>query len=367
MKILVIGYSTRYIVCSAKRAGYKVFSLDCFGDVDLRQCAYSSFLFEDPISADIESIIRDYIMDYGIDVIVLGSGFERVKPPRGCRVLNNDFEIMKKVTNKEWLMKKLDFLGIPHPITYNDLTEINNYPVLIKPRYGGGGMYNTLIYNKEDQRVINKDVIIQDYITGTPASVSVISTKDDAVAIASNEQLIGAPKYQFAYAGNITPLDIKQKDLQKHIQETAVQLISELKLIGYNGVDFIINKEGFFVIEVNPRLTGSLDTIELATDMNVFDMHVRAFNGELRPSTKIKRYAAKKIIYATKDLIINTDFTKFAKPKSAYLVDISPIGSAIKGGDPITTVLGTGANRREVMQTIRKLELGIKKELVIKR
>src|SRR5664280_3631874 len=44
--ILVIGFDTRNIVCSASRAGYKVCSIDAFRDFDLQECAYASALLD---------------------------------------------------------------------------------------------------------------------------------------------------------------------------------------------------------------------------------------------------------------------------------------------------------------------------------
>jgi hypothetical protein len=44
--ILVIGYNNRNIVCSARRAGYNVCSIDAFRDLDLQECTYASALLE---------------------------------------------------------------------------------------------------------------------------------------------------------------------------------------------------------------------------------------------------------------------------------------------------------------------------------
>ena len=35
--ILVLGYSSRNIACSAKRAGYNVYAIDAFCDMDLKE------------------------------------------------------------------------------------------------------------------------------------------------------------------------------------------------------------------------------------------------------------------------------------------------------------------------------------------
>ena len=78
--ILVIGFDTRNIVCSAKRAGYTVCSIDAFRDHDLRKCAYASALLEcrDPVElrkldpAHILEQMEGFCLDF--DAVVPGSG-----------------------------------------------------------------------------------------------------------------------------------------------------------------------------------------------------------------------------------------------------------------------------------------------------
>jgi len=108
-----------------------------------------------------------------------------------------------------------------------------------------------------------------------------ISTGDDAVVVAINEQLIGIPwltRIPFAYCGNITPFHTKFK---ADMEQYALQIAMEFKLQGSNGVDFMLTNKGVQVIEINPRFQGSLDTVELSTGMSIFDAHIRSFDGEL--------------------------------------------------------------------------------------
>ena len=52
-----------------------------------------------------------------------------------------------------------------------------------------------------------EELIIQDFLEGIPSSVSLLSTKSQALAVAVNEQLIGIPwlsRLPFAYCGNVT-------------------------------------------------------------------------------------------------------------------------------------------------------------------
>ena len=75
------------------------------------------------------------------------------------------------------------------------------------------------------------------------------------------------------------------------------KLIPALGLVGTNGIDFMVNKDGPKVLEINPRFQGSVDAVEMATGENMFQAHVDAINGKLRPF-KIRQYGYRAIHFA---------------------------------------------------------------------
>lgn len=358
MKILIIGYSTRYLVCAARRAGYTVYSLDHFGDVDLLRCAdkYAGF---DEITSDDELLSILDRLNWDFDAIILGTGFEYANPG-GYRVLNNLPAIMRSTGNKRSFAGKIKSLGFKHPEIY-DIKDDLRYPVMIKPIYGVGGLKNRLAYSKREIMESGDDILIQEYLEGIPASVSVISTRKDAVAVALNEQLIGTPwltTHRFAYCGNITPF---QSEYNEEMCEIAVQLILKLELIGSNGVDFLITEEGPVVIEVNPRFQGTLDTVEYVSGSSVFDAHVKAFEGELPEIDAFSGdgFAGKAIVFADHDRIIDEEISK--KLARENIMDIPQVGWGIPAGAPITTLFCKGSRREQVLQELREAADRIKR------
>lgn len=363
-KVLVIGYSTRYIVCSGKRAGYKMYAIDHFDDLDLLGCADFFLLFgKQPLDIPSEKEIIDYIGDLKIefDAIILGALFERMKLDKlRDFILNNEFKVMKKATNKAWVSKQLDRLDIPHPKTYT--LDNMGYPSIAKPKFGAGGAENFLIKNESDlppDPSFKDSYLFQEYIFGKPASVSLISTKDEVVPIAINEQIIGkkwlGQTFPFAYCGNITPFIPSRTEIAEVMCEIAKDLILELGLVGSNGVDFIVTDDEVFVIEVNPRFQSSLDTVELSTGINIFDAHVRAFDsdsgglGDLGGlvdklgKTGPKKFASKAIVYANQEFVLKKDLNKIG------IADITPVGRAIFADDPVATAIGVGKSRAKAI------------------
>lgn len=374
--VLIIGYSTRNIVCSARRAGYNVYSIDAFTDLDLVECASGSRAFDLDENVDIKIISREKITELmdslgvDFDAIVLGSGFEMMDlTSLSYPILNNSPRIMQEVFDKEKFAKKLVSMNIPHPHTY-DLSDIGHirYPLMVKPKCAGGGKFNKVVFdvgelNSYLDEISNMgmdisadDMLIQEFVSGVPVSVSVISKKGSAVAVAVNEQMIGISwltGLPFAYCGNITPYETPYAE---KMCDMAEDLILKLGLIGSNGVDFILTDTGPVVIEVNARFQGSMDTVELATGINLFDAHVKAFTGELLPELQTrpetKQYAARVIVYAKKRLLI--DEMTIDELRNEPVTDIPNSGYLVDVNEPVTSILHKETTRYGVMVNIKK-------------
>ena len=349
-KVIVIGNSVRSIACSARRAGYTVYALDRFGDVDTQKCAIKAQIIEHMDDRELQHNIGSF---GGADAIVLGPGFEHLKFKNA---LNNPEEIMEEAGNKSKLPKKLRSMGIPHPGTEPiGKADVLGFPLMVKPISGSGGMKNIKVRNDEELNLFRKrrdshEFIAQEFVEGIPCSASVISTGDEAVVVAVNEQLIGIQRLTrlpFAYCGNVTPFETI---FRKLIEEYSKQIAIEFKLQGSNGIDFMLTEKGVYVIEVNPRFQGSIDTVELSTGLNVFDAHIKSFSGELPKLREPQCFAAKNIIYADKKLKINRDISDtlvkyMSKGKAA---DIPHPGQEVSLDEPVTTILATARTRKMV-------------------
>lgn len=355
-KVIVIGYSVRSIACSARRAGYTVYALDRFGDMDTQKCATKAQIIENMNEGELQHIIGSFD---GADAIVLGPGFEHLKFKNA---LNNPEEIMEEAGNKSRLPKKLGSMGIPHPETEPiDNADGMGFPLIVKPKSGSGGMKNIIVRNDQElnlfrERRDSHEFIAQELVKGIPCSASVISMGDEAVVVAVNEQLIGIrrlTRLPFAYCGNVTPFETKSRE---EMEEYSKQISIEFKLQGSNGIDFMLTDKGVYVIEVNPRFQGSIDTVELSTGMNVFDAHIKSFFGELPELREPRCFAAKNIIYTDKKFKINRDISDtlvkyMSKGKAA---DIPRQGHEVSPDEPVTTILATARTRKMVQEKVSR-------------
>ena len=352
--VLIVGYNARVMACPAHRAGYKVYSLSHYDDLDLLRCVEKNFTF----SGDLPTDITPWLDRIDVDHVVLGSGFEDLDIPASI-VLGNDPKIAKNVVNKVWLGGKLKKLGIPHPRIFYDKKDLV-FPCVAKPIKGGGGVKNYLVKD-ESALPEGDDYFFQEYVSGKPLSVSVLSTSSEAKPIALNEILVGkkwlGQDREFGYCGNVTPYKTK---FQEQMYDIARELIPALGLVGHNGIDFIVNKDGPIVLEVNPRFTGAVDSVELAVMDNLFKAHVDAINGKLGDYS-IKRYGMKAIMFARRHTIVKGDLLK------PMIADVPPKGSIYDNGEAICTVLGAGDTRGEASGKLKERIRFVKNNLDIPR
>ncbi|OFV67528.1 MAG: ATP-dependent carboligase [Candidatus Syntrophoarchaeum caldarius] len=349
-EVLIVGYTTRQIAQSAVNAGFRVFCLDHFLDLDLLEIVEASALLDEDAKDFGVGAFLDRL-DREIDGIIIGSGCEgiRLDERLSRRVIGNSPALMQKVSDKKYFGKKVIEMGFLHPEIYD--RDTIRFPAVLKPRRGGGGLKNIFIRERSELEALDIDsseYLIQQYINGIPASVSVISNPDGEVSsYCVNEQLIGiewlnAPS-RFAYCGNIIPLETALED---QICKIAEEIVVELGLIGSNGIDFVISGDDILVIEVNPRFQGTIEALEIATGDNIFHAHVKACRGEDFEIKKPRRYGMRAIFYAGEDLVIREDLRRWG------FSDVPETGRRIEKGKPVVSVSGSSNSRRGVVEKI---------------
>jgi hypothetical protein len=201
--------------------------------------------------------------------------------------------VVNKATLNEILRK--NGLSTPESIVDNvsdDLAEIKrniknklSYPVVFKSMHGVS--CNGLSVVKEASQVekavakikaesADKSFIIQEFIRGEAASVSLLSTRGKALAISLNKQNVevGSPEDVSSYEGGTVPFDHPLKQEALTMAEKVVELFPGLR--GYVGVDLVLSDKKPFVVDVNPRLTTSYIGLRRIASFNVAHALVNA-------------------------------------------------------------------------------------------
>jgi predicted ATP-grasp superfamily ATP-dependent carboligase len=125
--------------------------------------------------------------------------------------------------------------------------------------------------------------------------------------------------------------------------ELARVVTEEFGLVGLNGVDFIARDGVPWPIEVNPRPCASMELVERAGEVSIFELHARACRGMLPPGpedgTGRRRVLGKAIVFARREVVFETT----AETRTAA-ADLPHSGERIGRGHPICTLLTEAGN-----------------------
>jgi predicted ATP-grasp superfamily ATP-dependent carboligase len=132
-------------------------------------------------------------------------------------------------------------------------------------------------------------LVMQPFVHGRAASVSLIADGHRAVPMAVNAQRVTAAA-DFSYHGGSTPFDHPLAEAAAIAASRTCAAIPGLR--GYVGVDLVLTDSAPVVIEVNPRLTTSYLGLRAVIDENVAALALEACHGRL-PGRPVARRRAR--------------------------------------------------------------------------
>lgn len=381
--LLVIGIDVVSLAASAKRAGYQVYAVDFFGDQDLkhvcRKCR--SIIKQRPektcgrLLADfnpkaILQLTKDLLRKDEMDVALLSSGLDDFPEVLFelndlIPILGNSPDVIKKIRDRTKFFKELKRLQIRHPETTiaenfeeaRKKSKDMGYPIVVKPLTSIGGASVRKVQDLQGlkQAFRHKPVLIQEHISGTPASVSLISSRNRTIALTVNEQLLGirelGQQEPYGYCGNVVPLSADESVITE-CKGIAEKIASHFSLVGSNGLDLVISEEGMpYAIEVNPRFQGTLECVERVLGINIVEVHVKACTDGVLPIIvkNPSAFCVRLILFASRRSIV-PDLSTFVEVR-----DIPSPGVVVGKGEPICSVVVKGADRNSSLKEAMKI------------
>ena len=392
--MLVTGVNVVSLAASARKAGYQVYATDHFGDQDLKRLCHESrsIVKQMPgrdcgqLSIDFNpeallQLTRELLKNNEIDAALLSSGLDDsldvlFELNDMIPILGNHPSVIEKARDKTRFFQELKRLGIPHPETaiVEDFEEAKEkskdigYPVLVKPLggFGGAGIRKARDPRELGQAFRNafphdEKILIQGYVSGVPASASLISSTNGAITLTLNEQLLGLDEVgqeePFGYCGNVVPL-VATKAVADRCKRIVERIASHFGLVGSNGIDFVISEEGTpYVIEVNPRFQGTLECVERVLGLNIVETHMKACIEGSLPSIvkKPSVFCVRLILFAPRRSMV-PDLNTFEEVR-----DIPLPGVIIEKGEPVCSIIIEEKTRSSALKkarTIAKLIYG---------
>jgi predicted ATP-grasp superfamily ATP-dependent carboligase len=130
--------------------------------------------------------------------------------------------------------------------------------------------------------------VIQPWLAGEAASLSMICRNGRAQLLSCNRQLIELTDGTIHYRGSLLNGFAQHWSVFERLAQQVASAMPELA--GYVGVDVMVDQSGLTVLEINPRLTTSYAGLHQATGLNpaglVLDL---LYNGRMIEPNKIQR------------------------------------------------------------------------------
>jgi uncharacterized protein len=366
-KILIAGVSVRAMAESAICSGYTVIALDAFGDRDLGSLTESYSLHHDyNVRYSAQEILKAG-QRLAFDAVAYTSDLENHPEvidefARNHAILGNSSKAVALVRTWASLYAGLRRAGFLVPATI--FREDNCKPDpdrrwLIKPLSSGGGHGIAFLHDKQ---MLSEKCMLQEFLPGRPCSISFVANGRECVVLGITEQLIGMHQFSsqdFRYCGNLLPcpeaIDSRMGiPILDQARRLASFLTKEYGLVGVNGMDVIFQGDRICLTEVNPRYSASMELIERAYGLPVFQLHARAILDGALPDFALEnswtenKFFGKAILFAEEDTIApNTDSWL-----AEGLHDVPVTGERLLKGGPICTIL---AARPDYDKTIAAL------------
>jgi carbamoyl-phosphate synthase large subunit len=196
----------------------------------------------------------------------------------GITILGTNSELIDIVEDRERFYHLLEHLEIPHVqgAIANNETEIKEatkkigFPVLVRPSYviGGQGM-KILNNNKEflsfiENEYIQYPVLIDQYMYAKEAELDLVADGNQIFVPAIMEHIEKTGVHSGDSFSVLPPIDISY-DIQQKMVDYAQAIVAHLSYQGLMNIQYIIDGEEVYILEVNPRASRTIPIVSKVT------------------------------------------------------------------------------------------------------
>jgi predicted ATP-grasp superfamily ATP-dependent carboligase len=391
-RILIAGASCRAAAQCAARSGFYPIALDDFVDRDLIECA-SAY----PLAAiETWGVVQPFLP--GLKCLLAG-GIEN-RPEILQRLIDSgarcgiDVPMLRQLRDplqwQSWATKcGLNFPetlwhpiggGIGNPIGTAD----SDRKWLCKSLSSAGGLgvqfCDDSTHCFEGSGASN--VYWQRFVNGRPIGITFLSA-------AGRSQFVGAAlsiggqrdcsPLPFLYRGNIAPLEIRDAERER-LEGFAHAVHQSTGIRGLWQADWIVNHEGWWLLEINPRWSASMELLDPLYGNRLIANHVEALGDTpafvTLPCIPETLFLGKLVLYATRDYQPSHSDLEWMwsrrwngssnlPSESEGLADIPNTEALIPCGYPVLTCLVGTQRWEDVSRALERITLEVRRKLGI--
>ncbi|MDT2806345.1 carbamoyl-phosphate synthase large subunit [Vagococcus lutrae] len=292
-------YATVHSVKAIQSLGYEAIIMNSNPETVSTDFSISDKLYFEPLTFEDVMNVIELEQPEGVIVQFGGQTAINLAEPlhrAGVKIMGTSIEDLDRAENRDLFEQALQALNIPQPLgstamkteTALEIAEKIGYPVLVRPSYVLGGRAMEIVDNEEDLRAYMIDafkaspdhpILIDRYITGLECEVDAICDGNTVLIPGIMEHVERAGVHSGDSMAVYPPQRLSEKVVAK-IEAYTEKLALGLNCLGMMNIQFVIDGEDVYVIEVNPRASRTVPFLSKVTDIPMAQIATRAILGE---------------------------------------------------------------------------------------
>ncbi len=310
-----IGQGIEFDYCCVHAAfamredGYETIMVNCNPETVSTDYDTSDRLYFEPVT--LEDVLEIVAIEKPFGVIVQYGGQTPLKLAKdlekaGVPIIGTTPDAIDMAEDRERFQKMLQAINLKQPPnrtarTPEDairLAEDIGYPLVVRPSYVLGGRAMEIVheqaqlerYMREAVKVSHESPVLLDRFLNDALEVDVDALSDgtDVIIGGIMEHIEQAGVHSGDSACSLPPYSLSKK-IQDQLRKQTVEMAKALNVVGLMNVQFAIQGDVIYVLEVNPRASRTVPFVSKACGLQLAKIAARAMVGMSLKSQKVTK------------------------------------------------------------------------------
>jgi carbamoyl-phosphate synthase large subunit len=316
-------YCCVHAALALREDGYETIMVNCNPETVSTDYDTSDRLYFEPLT--LEDVLEIVAVEKPLGVIVQYGGQTPLKLARdldanGVPIIGTSPDMIDCAEDRERFQKMLNRLRLRQPPNRTArnpeaalaLAQEIGYPLVVRPSYVLGGRAMEIVheqrdlerYMREAVKVSNDSPVLLDRFLNDAIEVDVDAICDGGQVLIGGimEHIEQAGVHSGDSACSLPPYSLS-KELQDELRRQTVAMAKALEVVGLMNVQFAIQNDVVFVLEVNPRASRTVPYVSKATGLALAKIAARCMVGQTLESQGIRGeivppyYAVKEAVF----------------------------------------------------------------------